>query len=567
MPSSARYVLMSACLLMLWACTDSDAAPDMGLTPLPPAPDLSPALDMRAPADMMPPAQDMREEYDGPLLLAQPRGLIWPHDPVTDAAPVAAVLPRPDDPDGALTLATHKVLLCANEDGEALFIDGQPGGAFCKEIQRARPQRGEYLHLVLPDPLTSADDSFAEVNAYYHVARVAQHFADSFGLSAGPAALTVLTNAQFRLNAMGAAKLGRQQGWNPIEGAYYVHPNGLNALGGMPRSQAFLMFGQGVQRDASYDASVIYHEFAHAIIGVEVFQESALDPYGWDNTPGAVNEALADYFAAALLAQPVIGPYLLGAPSELPARDLRELRTCPASLTGSIHADGRILSSMLWSLRQALSAEVMDRIVLGAIASATPTTGFAHFSQLLEAQAALDAPASSAAVAQAIDAWGLRDCTRARALPESFMAGVDADGAFYVPGIQDIADPLITRAAPSPLQLEVSVPAGKSLEVRWTTSSASTAGLPPVRLELGVRRDEPVGVDLESGALVLDSQHEPPQQNFVSQSITLAPGCLSAAGPTYLMWLNRFGHSTRVTHLSSRVLDAPEQGENPVTCP
>ena len=91
-----------------------------------------------------------------------------------------------------------------------------------------------------------------------------------------------------------------------FDNAYYSPPANSS-------EQGQIIFGQGEATDFTYDTSVTFHEYTHAVIdGTSGYLNTCIaDQYGSDCTQGGLNEGSADYFSSTLRGDPAIGPYAL----------------------------------------------------------------------------------------------------------------------------------------------------------------------------------------------------------------------------------------------------------------
>ena len=574
MSTRRRNIPWSLCSLALCALSAAcgpgeDPAPDMPVY-MPPVVDM-PA--MTSPADM---PGDMNAldlgagadlpDYDGPLIKDNPRGLAWPNSPTQDEQTEQVVLSPPLDPLGALDAPGYSVYLCANEDGEELYIDGMMIGALCTETQRARPERGEYLHLRPPEDMSSGNDSFSEVHTYFHMAKISEYFSQTLGWERAPEHIPVVTNFQYKLTQAGALEVGGRVGWNPVDNAYYIEPDGFAGLGAAPRETSALVFGQGARADYSYDTSIIYHEYTHSIIGTEAFRKDFVDLYGINTTPRAINEGLADFFAASFRQDPLIGAFAFAPSANLVVRDVSIKRTCPEDVVGQYHSDGLIVASMLWHLREVIGEDALMPLILHALSSADMTTGFDMFARLLSAEAAIASPDIAREVNAAIEEWGLKGCDRARPIG-TFQANVDAASSIRVPGLQDVEDPVFTDWVPGYIQFVVKPPPGKSVQLTWYMETTSITA-PPSKLDIALKRRAPLRLSTEGGVASLDEDafFEVPIENISAQTITFPPECLAEGDEVYLLIRNSAPRGASITFLAAYELDVATEGRNVVSC-
>src|SRR5262249_46640500 len=121
-----------------------------------------------------------------------------------------------------------------------------------------------------------------------------------------------------------------------------------------------MFFGQGPNRDYSYDGDVIYHEFTHSVVNVtlKLVGNPHLDEYGVSYSPGAMNEGLADFFSCAIAGDPDVGDYASKdfAPNLTSIRSLTNPDACPSAVGGEVHQDATMFSASLWDVRKTLTA-------------------------------------------------------------------------------------------------------------------------------------------------------------------------------------------------------------------
>ncbi|MFJ7074013.1 M4 family metallopeptidase [Streptomyces sp. NPDC098781] len=200
---------------------------------------------------------------------------------------------------------------------------------------------------------------------------------------------------------------------------------------GQPYVNAFwdgqkMVYGTGdaEYRPLSAAMDVVGHEMTHGVI-----EHTANLVYA--GQPGAVNEAVADYFGNAIEADvygvPVTDPDsgLLGerlcrtkSPRECALRDLADGRTTAKSFlgvgfatdNGGVHLNSTIFGGALWDAREDLGADVTDRIVYRALTEyMTPLDGFTEArAAVLAAAADLGIPAAGRrALQRAFTAHGI----------------------------------------------------------------------------------------------------------------------------------------------------------------
>lgn len=180
---------------------------------------------------------------------------------------------------------------------------------------------------------------------------------------------------------------------------YFAHVESLGVKGytgdalvadahGYPGDNSFyspstrqLSFGDGGVPDAQ-DPEIILHELGHAL------HHRAHPTYPLSYASRALSEGIADYIACSFFDDPLLAEWDASAySSECPPylRRVDEFLRYPDDLTGSVHADGRLWSSALWSVRAALGAATTDRLLLESLfllpAEAGPREAAAAFIQ------------------------------------------------------------------------------------------------------------------------------------------------------------------------------------------
>lgn len=251
------------------------------------------------------------------------------------------------------------------------------------------------------------------------------------------------------------------------------------------------VFFQG-ERDFAYDGDVVFHEFSHAITTslINKINSLGLDEWGIHTEPGSLNEAWADYFAAAFTEDPKIGEYasIKGGYGEVALRDIENKASCPEDVIGEIHNDGLIWSGALWEIRAhlnsklgAAAAKEFDRAVLASLAEAKTTEDFKTQSEKVVNNVRIRQGLGDevARFAKSVfDKRGITDCFRAYNL-----ATVDSENnvrtrqknMMFVPSKNQIG---LKNYAPSTLQLEIGIPAGaKNVKLSWKQFLGTTGAL------------------------------------------------------------------------------------------
>lgn len=276
-----------------------------------------------------------------------------------------------------------------------------PDAGSCNPIQRAEANvDGDFLY----DPVDpSFDDEFAEVNIYHHADKVAAYFRDTHGLEWS------CCDTSSIIDVIANYVESRGEGY---ANAFFSPPQCSRGI------CATMAFGQGNERDFGYDGDIVYHEYGHGIVDVtSEFTIFILDPRrGVKYDPGALNEAISDYFSATLGDDPNLADYFEGGgigSGEGALRNLAGDLRCPDDLFGEIHQDGIIWGQALWSIREAIGADKTDALAFAWLNAVPSDADFAEASEVLlttaESLPVLDA-ADVEAVGAELDRRGLSDC-------------------------------------------------------------------------------------------------------------------------------------------------------------
>lgn len=257
----------------------------------------------------------------------------------------------------------------------------------CFPDSQVRPNEdGTYLHVSPPATPAEDDGQYAEVMMYHHMQVVHDYFKEVHGLTDRDHPLDAITNVQAHVDLCDQ--------WAKIANAAFFPEGAFEGLGLPIGADAFDIQGDAIvfsgtdTKNFAFDASVIYHEYVHAILGATRLNAAFLDNQGLNNLPGALNEAYADYFAGTLTNESLTGNYALndigsfaicgfelGGGGNL-ARDMEVTKTCPFDLTAEVHADAEIFSSALWQIREDLGPTDADAAILAAVLTLTNTSDF-----------------------------------------------------------------------------------------------------------------------------------------------------------------------------------------------
>lgn len=505
-----------------------------------------------APVDENEQEHEHEREGEGEEVVEDPvddalKARIYATDPVTDAELTEVVLEEPVTDDGTLTGQFVNALNCLNKDGgQDLFGFAK----LCVEEKSVRPDdAGSYLHVEPPTSETDPDDSFAELMMYHHVTGMHDYFRGTHGFE----------GLDFPLDAVVNVTIKAQGQWQSFPNAAFIPEQSFAAMGLPSRDFGAIMFGQGDPVDFSYDASVIFHEYTHAMVGTGRLQGNFADSQGLNNTPGAINEAVADYFAATVLDAALIGPYALGAY----ARDLDEARSCPEDLTTAIHTDGKIVGSALWSIRSAVGVDVADAAVFGAVQAAQLSTGFEEIGALMLSEVTRLSPDDATAVETILDDHGLLDCERAKTWENVSLTNTTG-APLTVEGRQSVQGSF-PDGVPGYLQLRAERTDAAFLELEWELSeSGGFFGGETQPISLALRSGESVEL-LDDGQVDADTVVAPGFESGRVQRVVVDGACADAG--LYTLFLNGGGSAASVARLGIRELDAAPADVDVITCP
>lgn len=301
---------------------------------------------------------------------------------------------------------------------------------------------------------SSKSDSFSEVQMYYHAAKAYQFFRQLQGVADAKVVfdkpLPVIANLQLP-SGLASGNLAKAGDPNiplePFSNAFFSPAGGglgqiFNQLYGL--SSGGLWFGQGQSRDYAYDGDVVYHEFGHAVVDDTLKLEAwHVDARGAVDAPGAMNEALADYFSSAITGDAGVGEYASSdlSPGRSVIRTLANEDRCPTHVLGEVHFDSTLFSGALWQARTSLpeaDRAAFDAALYKAM-RANPgrgDLGFDDLGELFLAVLATDMPAGSAALDKALHERGiLPSCERVFEYPEGGLKAIDRSlGGFAAPG-------------------------------------------------------------------------------------------------------------------------------------
>jgi hypothetical protein len=488
------------------------------------------------------------DQLAGELGPGKPLANVFPINPIDDNSKTTEVeLTSLTDPEGRLVGKFANTWNCLNTDGGDPIDINLGGikvtGKLCKLERVAKPGAdGTYRH-ILPSTDADPDDPFAEVMMYYHVTAVHDRFKESLGLTHMDKPLRSIVNVQAYLDLLSNWVGLVNAAFVPKEGAAIFKSFGID----LNQGEDAIIFIQGNTADTAYDATVIYHEYTHAVIGLALSAPAA-GKYGVDPTPGALNEALADYFAASFLNTPVVGAYALGSVGA--ARDLTRNFKCPDHIVGEVHHDGEVAAGALWAMRSLVGVDTANQAIANAVLTFTQTTTFEEAAiAILDELKALE-PSHEAAVKSIFEERGLLGCVPLRE-HENFAAGSSA--GIHCPGL--ISGTFVKTGAPSPMQYRLALlPTTKELTLVYTaTESGIIPFLPAGKANVAIAfkpGKDPIVYDYgaaqaTSNAVVTLKGSE----TGASNTLVLRGNCLDK-GDLVFQFVNLSGNESRVGQLS-----------------
>lgn len=353
----------------------------------------------------------------------------------------------------------------------------------CDLVQLAKPNtEGNYVYTPKdqPDPGAS-EDEYSEVSMYYHATRAYDYFRKLQGVADAQVVLDkpLRTIANLRVDAAVisgniAAAGDVEKPLAPFQNAFFSpRGGGLGAIFAQIYgfSDGSMWFGQGPNRDYSYDGDVVVHEFGHAVVDNSLKLEAwSMDANGATAAPGSMNEGLADYFAAAVTGDPDVGEYASKdfAANLTVIRTLANKDTCENAIVGEVHFDSTLFSGALWDARTKLPEA--DRVKLDAAVYKSMRTNagrgkvsYTELANLFLATVGADFPAAKPLLEEAFTARKvLPGCSRIRTFDGKAIeapTGPSSPGAFAAPGKQTLG---VRTTAAGLVTTKAAVPAGST---------------------------------------------------------------------------------------------------------
>jgi hypothetical protein len=573
-----KLLLLSFAIFLVYACDDSPKSSQVDDLQVPTS-DLSPMADAQASdqkilvTDLAVDAQvdALIDAFVPPPHLDAPKAKVYLHDPVTDASQLTEVeLAKTTDPLGILTNEAVAVFNCLNEPGG---VGGMVNfGGFtvrinlCREEQVARPDRdGHYLSIVPPLDDLDPNDEFAEVMMYHHVNQIFNYYKEKHAFVRYEEPLPALVNVQFtttpRLNFPGFTP--NADGFIPFDNALFFPKENWEAFASQfglpPRDQDSIIFFQG-QADFAYDASVIYHEYTHAVIGINRLLGSAADQYGLDTSPGGMNEGLADYFAASALNEAIVGNYGIGKVDPKGGRNLSVVSKCPDQYSWEVHAQGKIIGSTMWAVRNAIGQEQADQIMFNALLLFNQNTTHQQASELILAEAAMISADLETQVRSILTDYGMLNCVRStpwvnwnvedslEKLPFSVSTAMNT-------GVFDFG----SIGTPHNLQFSINNPENRAgIKLTWYMEAGQSFGGPPPSLkplQLALRKNQLVTFEYQPEVKMNHDELFTAYYNNGKQEIYLSKDCLGDQQLAHSLFINKNGPDTWITKMEIEYVD------------
>jgi MYXO-CTERM domain-containing protein len=381
------------------------------------------------------------------------------------------------------------------------------------------PSSGSDFLYDLPASLTSTTDELAQVNLYYHLSHVRNEFA-AIGVDVDGAGwdLTAVAN-------------GRENG-QALDNAFFSQMG----IDGPFAASNLIVIGQG-SVDFAYDSDVFKHEFGHYVshnaidynLGQAHFDDLGISPFS-----GAIDEGIADYFACSDNDDAELGEASLAVLGGV--RDLNDTsKSCPGDMLGEVHADGEIIGSFAWSVRELVGKDLGDRLLWRAIDALSPGADFQEFAESYALAADGEVTAGNLTAPQRaqidalLDERGLSTCGRVIAIDDAPGAGtafgLDTIGAGF--GVSCEALQGFGVTLPSLFHYSAA-PGAQDVGIRFSLVG-EVMGSGDLDYSLYVRRNEPVSFQISgqgipevdefdyesvendsSAEIVIDASSDPP---------------------------------------------------------
>ncbi len=283
-----------------------------------------------------------------------------------------------------------------------------------------------------------------------------------------------------------------------------------------------LMIFQGNQADFAYDATVLWHEFGHAVVYSTAnlgFNDLSIDAHSANNEGGAMHEAFADYNSATFGGSPNMGPYIgsrisgssggTGIASDTFLRTLDNTDTCPTVLWGEVHQDSQHVSGAFWQARRdhfqgSDQGNTFDATWYAMLVSMAPKESFADMAAIMDTHIETSFPGADAGtIMQSIfDARGVTNCVKV-----IDVTNATTSRPSYTAGSYTQTTLAQGSVIPGPYQMKVHVPNGAtSVKVTGVLeSSFLNGGTGTPTLETLVRADSEITFTNVGGQLISDA--------------------------------------------------------------
>lgn len=344
--------------------------------------------------------------------------------------------------------------------------------------------------------VASRSDEFSELSMYYHTSKAYEFFRGLQGVADAQVVvdkpLRVVANLQIPAGISSGNLLAAADPNTALE----TFSNAFFSPAGGGLGQIFeqiyglkgggLWFGQGPQRDYAYDGDVVYHELTHAVVDKTLKLVAwHVDERGAIDSPGAMNEGLADYFSSAITGDPDVGEYASKESSQNAGviRTLANKDKCPSAVIGEVHFDSTLFSGALWQARVSLpeaDRTKFDAALYKAMRSnpGRGDLGYGDLAKLFSATLETDLPSGKTALEAAMTDRGvLPSCDRVLEFTGAPIKAIVPDlGGFAAPGTQSAS---FGEFAPGIIQVHAkSTAAAGSLVVSFTSRKAAAGGNP-----------------------------------------------------------------------------------------
>jgi MYXO-CTERM domain-containing protein len=401
-------------------------------------------------------------------------------NPVTTPVPSEVILDAL--PEGAATLTSERLSVQNCVDEGTLSSGKYPIHACVMKQLALADAQGDFPYTFSSD--MAQEDAYAEVAMFYHASKGYAYFTDIGMPELAAKPLNLVVNVRmpagfdsFNWSLMTDLSLPLE----PYNNAFFTPDNPYSYFFGFGPSGAGLWFGQGTFTDFSYDGDVVYHELGHAMVDrtIKLVYYWHLDSQGATPAPGAMNEALADFFSSALAGDSQVGEYAaqnFQHALEGSIRDLDNDHFCPRNLSGEVHVDSTFFSGALWNVRQALPEQ--DRpafeaaVMTTLLVSPSGDLGFEELAELLVASVAaspLGKSSADALLAELTTRGVLPRCTRIHEYTGQPLYGPEArfGYAFVAPGTFSVPLDDVTPYSPGLFQVHVPLEADTAKVRVW----------------------------------------------------------------------------------------------------